>query len=59
MVALVHLDKKWAGIIDNNDPGHVIWIPRKTFIAEWMNSESWAITYLMNPPAPPMPFVIP
>lgn len=57
MVALVHLDKKWAGLIDNNDTGHIIWVPRKTFIAEWMNSESWAITPVYTP-APPIPVVL-
>jgi len=57
MVALVHFDKKWAGLIDNNQTGHVIWVPRKTFIAEWLNSESWAIAVIYTP-QPPMPTVI-
>lgn len=57
MVALVHLDKKWAGLIDNNDTDHVIWVPRRTFIAEWLNSESWAVTPVYTP-QPPQPIVI-
>ncbi len=57
MIALIHLDKKWAGLIDNNQTGHIIWVRRKTFIAEWMNSESWAVTPVYTP-QPPAPFVI-
>lgn len=53
MVALVHLDKKWAGLIDNNATDHIIWVPRKTFIAEWLNSESWGVTPVYTPQPPP------
>jgi hypothetical protein len=55
MVALVHLDDKWAGILDNNHTEKIIWVPRKTFIAEWLNSSSWAVVPLMGPPAAPLP----
>ena len=57
MVVLVHLDKKWAGLLDSNAVDEIIWVPRKTFIAEWLNSESWAITPVYTP-QPPMPTVI-
>ena len=54
MVALVHFDKDWAGILDNNATGKIIWIRRKTFLAEWLNSSSWAITPVYTP-SPPLP----
>ncbi len=54
MVALVHFDKKWAGILDNNQTGKIIWVPRATFVAEWLNSNSWAVTPVYSP-SPPMP----
>lgn len=54
MVLLIHLDKKWAGLIDNNSPNQIQWVPREAFIAEWLNSESWAITPCYKP-SPPLP----
>lgn len=54
MVALVHLDEHWAGILDNNRTSRFIWMPRRMFIAEWLNSGSWAFSPIYNPP-PPMP----
>ena len=54
MVALVHFDAEWAGILDNNDINKVTWVPRDTFVAEWQNSNGWAVTPVYNP-APPLP----
>ena len=54
MVCLVHLDDKWAGILDNNHINRIKWVPRQTFIAEWLNSTSWAVTPVYTP-APPLP----
>lgn len=54
MVALVHLDKDWAGILDNNQTGKIIWVKRATFISEWLNSSSWAIVPIVGPPMPPL-----
>ena len=52
MVALVHLDAKWAGILDNNRVGQIIWIPRETLVAEWKASYGWAVTPIYTPAAP-------
>ena len=54
MVMLVHLDDKWAGILDNNFTEKIKWVPRQTFISEWKNSYSWAVTPVYTPP-PPLP----
>lgn len=54
MVALVHFDKEWAGILDNNDIKKITWVPRDTFVAEWLNSNGWAVTPVYDP-APPLP----
>lgn len=52
MVTLVHLDAKWAGILDNNSVGNYIWVPRETLIAEWKASHGWAVTPIYAPAAP-------
>lgn len=52
MVALVHLDSKWACLLDNNAVDTFIWVPRETFIAEWKASYGWAITPVYTPAAP-------
>lgn len=52
MVCLVHLDDKWAGILDNNYIDKIKWVPREQFLTEWMNSSSWAVTPVYTPPAP-------
>jgi len=54
MVALVHLDDQWAGLLDNNAPEKIIWVRRGKFIAEWKNSNGWAVSPVYTP-APPMP----
>lgn len=52
MVVLVHLDEKWAAILDNRFTREFIWIPRELFIAEWKASHSWAVTPVYKPSAP-------
>ena len=54
MVILIHLDAERAGILDNNFPEEIKWIPRETFLAEWYASQSWAVTPVYAPP-PPLP----
>lgn len=53
-VAVVHLDDKLAGILDNNDIGRIHWFPREAFLAHWQISGSWAVTPVYTP-APPLP----
>jgi hypothetical protein len=57
MIALVHLDDKWAGLLDDNSTDHYIWVPRERFLAEWKASNSWAVTPIYAPaaPLPPSP----
>ena len=52
MINLVHFDAKWAGLLDNNDVEHIKWVPRETFLAEWVASGGWALAVLYNPAAP-------
>lgn len=55
MVLLIHLDEKRAGILDNNFPEEIKWVDRETLLAEWYNSQSWAVTPVYTPP-PPLPY---
>ena len=48
----VHLDSKWAAILDNNDVSKFIWVPRETLIAEWRASYGWAVVPVYTPAAP-------
>jgi hypothetical protein len=52
MVALVHLDAEWAGLLDNNSVSKIIWVPRDTLIAEWRASNGWAVVPVYTPAAP-------
>ena len=52
MVALVHLDAKWAAILDNNNVSKFHWVPRETLIAEWKASRGWAVAPIYTPAAP-------
>lgn len=52
MVTLVHLDSKWAAILDNNDIEKFIWVPREALIAEWQASHGWAMAPVYTPTAP-------
>jgi hypothetical protein len=53
-VNLVHLDDIRAGLLDNNNPTTIIWVPRETFLAEWRASHGWAFTVVYTP-CPPLP----
>ena len=52
MVCLVALNESYAGILDNNSVGKIIWIPRDEFLADWFKSNSWAVTPVYTPIAP-------
>jgi len=52
MVALVHLDDKWACLLDDNATDHYSWVPRERFLAEWKASNSWAVAVIYAPAAP-------
>jgi len=52
MVALVHLDDKWACLLNNNEVSKYKWVPRAALIAEWKASDGWAVTPLYAPAAP-------
>lgn len=52
MVTLVHLDSKWAAILDNNSISEFVWYSREEFISEWKSSRGWALTPVYSPPAP-------
>jgi hypothetical protein len=52
MVALVHLDDRWAALLDNNAPSRYIWVPREMFLAEWRASHGWALTPVYAPCSP-------
>lgn len=57
MVNLVHLDDKWAVVLDNNFPGanSLEWMPRAEFLRRWqMMGGGWAVA-LLNPGPPPIP----
>lgn len=52
MVTLVHLDARYAAVIDPNTPSKVIWYKRDDFLRDWLASGSWAFTLVYTPPAP-------
>jgi hypothetical protein len=56
MVLLVHLDQKFACIVDNNFPGTYEWMSRDEFLKRWKHpgGQGWAFTFLESPP-PPIP----
>jgi hypothetical protein len=53
-VNLVHLDDKWACLLDNNAPQKYIWVARETFLAEWKASFGWGFAVVYTP-CPPLP----
>ena len=53
-VNLVHLDDKWACLLDNNFPDKFQWVPRETLLAEWKASHGWGLTVVYTP-CPPLP----
>jgi hypothetical protein len=56
MVALVHLDKEQAALLDNRRVHRYIWVPRSNFVSEWLHSGGWAVTPVYSP-VPPLPDV--
>jgi len=54
MVCLVHLSETHAGLLDNNSVTRIKWVPRRTFLAEWRDSNSWGVCPVYAP-APPLP----
>lgn len=61
MVNLVHLDSKWACVLDNNfvAPASLEWMSRDEFFRRWKlgsrgNKDGWAVV-LLRPPPPPVP----
>jgi hypothetical protein len=54
MVTLVHLTDDQAGLLDNNDPTKINWVPRDDFLAEWRAGPNggWAVTPIYTPAAP-------
>ena len=55
MVLLVHLDSKYAAILDNNFPGTYEWMSREEFLRRWVHpsGKGWAYVMLAPPPPPP------
>lgn len=54
-VICVELDAENAAILDNNDPGHIWWMPREEFRKRftWPGGSGWALYFLTPPPPPP------
>jgi len=52
MVFLIHINEEWVGIIDNNKTAKIIWRPTVEFLADWKESDSWAITPIYSPVPP-------
>jgi hypothetical protein len=57
MVSLVHLDDKWAGILDNNYPGadKIEWLTIEEFKKTYMGGGGGWGVILLNPGPPPVP----
>jgi len=61
MVNLVHMDEKWATILDNNFVGSdkLEWMSRVEFLRRWkMTGGGWAVI-LLAPSPPPIPINVP
>lgn len=57
MVNLVHLDSRWAVVLDNNFIGEqeLVWLTPDDFLQRWRgNGGGWAVV-LLAPPPPPVP----
>jgi hypothetical protein len=57
MVNLVHLDDRWAAVLDNNFIGErdLVWMSPEDFAKRWRgNGSGWAVV-LLSPPPPPIP----
>ncbi len=56
MVCLVHLDDRYAAILDNNFPGTYEWMSRAEFLKRWKHPSGKGWAYVMlTPPPPPVP----
>lgn len=55
MVNLVHLDQKWAVVLDNNFPGTYEWMDRSEFLKRWTHPGGQGWAYIMLAPGPPPP----
>lgn len=55
MVLLVHIDSRYAAIVDNNFPGNWEWMSRDEFLRRWVHpsGKGWAYYFLHSPPPPP------
>ncbi len=51
-VCLVYLDKRVAGVLDNNDTHEIKWMNRQQFLDDWFESSSWAFTPVFSPVPP-------
>lgn len=56
MVCLVHLDARYAAVLDNNFPGTYEWMSREEFLRRWVHpgGKGWAYV-MLAPPPPPIP----
>lgn len=57
MVNLVHLDERWAVVLDNNFVGEneLVWLTPEDFQRRWLGGGGgWAVI-LLSPPPPPVP----
>jgi hypothetical protein len=57
MVCLIHLDDRWACLLDNNgiQENELLWMSPADFLARWTGTGSgWAVVFLAPPP-PPVP----
>jgi hypothetical protein len=55
MVSLVHLDDRWAAVLDNNFPGTIEWMDPPTFKQVYTGGRSgWSVILLRDGP-PPIP----
>jgi hypothetical protein len=57
MVNLIHLDERWAVVLDNNFVGEqeLVWLSPADFLQRWRgNGSGWAVV-LLAPPPPPVP----
>lgn len=55
MVSIVHFDKKWVGILDNNYPNTIEWLTHEEFEQCYKNDygQGWCVVFLQPGPPPP------
>ncbi len=50
MISLIHLDDKWACIVDNNDPGKYHWMPAQEYNKRFRDGQQgWGFVWLRMP----------